>query len=298
MPEYAEVRASAYTIERWWQAISPSLGTAKLHLNTLWADPTKAEHVQAQKDIKGMDAATSVPEDLLRVSQELVYRLGPSSVIRRGTNSVQQLVYPQDEDGEPFTPENLRRMHFQSVRATPRTVVIDLGPMTLQVSSSRTSTTPHVSSRLNNVQIHLHTHTVSQIFTRAQWDDEICLVTASVSTAVHVSDSVVGGRELQYLGAEVPSGLISRLWQLRGSIFEPGQYILGVLSLHDDLIHVFRNSTSLTSAILDSVRSRAPTEARRRLPGLEWISSRNGCTSHQGSEAQFSTSVARHRMDP
>ncbi|KAH9848088.1 hypothetical protein C2E23DRAFT_862840 [Lenzites betulinus] len=87
MPEYGEVLASAYTINRWYKAISGGADAAPLYLQALWADSTDAETLQAQKAV----------QELRKVKNQCI--LGG-------------------------------RM---SVYTTPRTVVMDLGGMALQI---------------------------------------------------------------------------------------------------------------------------------------------------------------------
>lgn len=136
MPEYAEVLGSVHTIRRWWDSVSKARSSkTPLHLQDLWADPTKAEAAEALKVTTQCNADSSPAQ--LRAAQELVYCLEPDAVISRGTNNAQEFVYPRTCEGEPLSLETLRSLYFKNVYATPRTVVLDLGPMLLQVSVQR-----------------------------------------------------------------------------------------------------------------------------------------------------------------
>ncbi|KAI0372362.1 hypothetical protein BV20DRAFT_963932 [Pilatotrama ljubarskyi] len=142
MPEYSEVLASVLTVLRWLQAIRTAHSDADLPILYLWTDATKKESDKAKP-------RTS------RAAQGLVYRMDSSacSKLMRGSSGSQQYLWPR-VDGVPL--DSIEGFTFKGIEATPRTIVLDLGVIYLQ--------------------LRLHIHMVSQVYTKAQWHDEIAMV--------------------------------------------------------------------------------------------------------------------------
>ncbi|KAI0668379.1 hypothetical protein C8Q78DRAFT_1046844 [Trametes maxima] len=140
MPEYREVLANVYTVQRWLQDVYRPNQDSALCLQALWVDSTNSE----QKNAKSRSS---------QEAQGLTYRLNSGSTIQRGSSGSQQPVWPH-KDGHPV--QSLDGMVLSSIKATPRMVVINLETIVLQVR--------------------LHTHVVSQVYTRSQWYDEIAMV--------------------------------------------------------------------------------------------------------------------------
>ncbi|KAI0366367.1 hypothetical protein BV20DRAFT_1124273 [Pilatotrama ljubarskyi] len=137
MPEYTEVLACYHTVWRWYRAVCSS---CPLRLRHIWVDATISERKRLPASSPGR--------------RGLPYILGPDSTIKRGSCSVQQYVWPRDQDGNPL--ESLENLQLQDVRRTPRTLVLDLGQLWFQVQ--------------------LLTHCTAQPYTRAQWDEEVSQV--------------------------------------------------------------------------------------------------------------------------
>ncbi|KAH9918839.1 uncharacterized protein B0H18DRAFT_1106829 [Fomitopsis serialis] len=78
-----------------------------------------------------------------------VIPLDPKCKYKRGSQHAQQRIFPPP----PFSGRDLV---LQSVERTPRSLILDFGRL--------------------HFQIHLQTHTMAQIYSRQQWDVEICKV--------------------------------------------------------------------------------------------------------------------------
>ncbi|KAI0648711.1 hypothetical protein C8Q79DRAFT_465257 [Trametes meyenii] len=140
MPEYTELQACFHTIQRWYNEVrTPS---NPLRLLAIWSDATKAEQARAKKSS--------------RAGQGLVYRLEPSSKVRRGPKSAQKSIWPQ-LNGKPLA--NLDGMFLQGVNVTPRTIILDLNRISFQIQ--------------------LLTHSLAQPYTRDQWDEEVAQVSCA-----------------------------------------------------------------------------------------------------------------------
>lgn len=133
MPEYSEVLATLYTIERWFQHVQQD---TPLWLKAIWADATEKERaVFRHSDPTG------------RPAQGLVYKLDHTSTVRRGSSGNQKAVWPYLLDEKPsqqtrgkkkiedseIPMESLDGLRLQGVSRTPRTIILDFGPMVLQV---------------------------------------------------------------------------------------------------------------------------------------------------------------------
>ncbi|KAJ8462920.1 hypothetical protein ONZ51_g10587 [Trametes cubensis] len=150
MPEYGEVIANAYTIQRWLRVILPQRNGEPLPILRVWADATQPEQDCAR-------ASPSQATQKQRLANGLVYILDSKSKIRRGTQNAQEYVYPH-VGGQPLPSFNGIRL--KRVYTTPRTVVLDLDELSLQVR--------------------LQTHTVTQVYTREQWYSELAPVPSKV----------------------------------------------------------------------------------------------------------------------
>ncbi|KAI9061416.1 hypothetical protein FKP32DRAFT_1576005 [Trametes sanguinea] len=156
MPEYPEIIASAVVVNRFLERerlLSP------FHLKAIYADATREESKDAANVVS--QSPSQAAEWQTRASQDLVMCLGPESRhIARGTNGHQEYLWPRLADGTPISLSFMLELDLRSAQTTPRTIVLDMGEMTLQVR--------------------MHTHTMTQVFTRSQWDEELSVVPASL----------------------------------------------------------------------------------------------------------------------
>ncbi|TFY56017.1 hypothetical protein EVJ58_g7891 [Rhodofomes roseus] len=140
MPEYRELFACALTVSRWVEQMHDS--DTPLALQKIWADPTEKERCKYRSGH--------------RASKGHVVEIYPEDKFRRGSKSAQKPIFPP----APFSGQRplrpLSHLVLLSVERTPRSVILDFGPL--------------------KFQIHLQTHTMAQVYTRGQWDDEICQV--------------------------------------------------------------------------------------------------------------------------
>ncbi|OSD02620.1 hypothetical protein PYCCODRAFT_1366995 [Trametes coccinea BRFM310] len=146
MPEYAEILGNVYTINRWFEELQRNAGgsTTPTALQCIWTDATKPEMQKARPKSS-------------RCARGLVYPMDSSSKIMRGSSGAQKPLWPHC-DNAPL--RNLDGFELHHVKATPRTIVFDFGAMRLQLQ--------------------LHIHMVSQVYTRGQWDQEIAQVPSEV----------------------------------------------------------------------------------------------------------------------
>ncbi|KAJ3551199.1 hypothetical protein NM688_g4847 [Phlebia brevispora] len=167
MPEYRELIASHYTVRRWLD--DEHYSHYNLSLQALWADVTRAEK-----------AAAVHP----RAKQGHVFKLSPTDSYFRGSGNDKRPLFPPapwsgegeiaevrlDPGGQEimdcsdvsrapvqqFRP--LCALTLQDVQATPRTILLNMGELYFQA--------------------HLQTHVTCQVYTRTQWDEEVCRVVA------------------------------------------------------------------------------------------------------------------------
>ena len=120
MPEYTEALASMHTIHRF--LMDPRVSTIKpLTLQYIWVDPTDKETRAARPAVNP------------RAAEGLAYTLEPSAKIMRGCTGGQKQVWPH-QNNNPVA--SLDGLVLESVRATPRTVVLNMTVLILQVSGS------------------------------------------------------------------------------------------------------------------------------------------------------------------
>lgn len=110
------------------------------------------------------------------VALGLCYILPSTSTIQRGSLCTQQYVYPYIS-GVPVL--SLAGMNLHDILTTPRTIVLDLDTIYLQVS--RIYLHFNIYLLTIGLQVQLHVHTVVQVYIRAQWEDEIMEVSSKVS---------------------------------------------------------------------------------------------------------------------
>ncbi|KAI0746392.1 hypothetical protein C8Q80DRAFT_1174915 [Daedaleopsis nitida] len=150
MPEYREILAFLFTLLRWLDSLSAE-DLASLILYAIWTDATIPEG----KEMTRIDPASPG-------AHGHVYKLNASSTIVRGPLNCQKPIWPTlhaaaSKDRRDWKPmENLDGLRLCGVSRTPRTVALDFGKVTLHVQPL--------------------THTMVQIYTRSQWDDEIAQV--------------------------------------------------------------------------------------------------------------------------
>lgn len=117
MPEYTEVKACAYTIQRW---LDPLLAEGRvLRVKGLWVDGTKAERKKADP---------SSPE-----GKGMVFKIDSTCEKKRGSSNNQQYIWPRRNDGSVLSDADLCDLVLEGVTSTPRTVVLMFGKMCLQV---------------------------------------------------------------------------------------------------------------------------------------------------------------------
>ncbi|KAI9062698.1 hypothetical protein FKP32DRAFT_1677210 [Trametes sanguinea] len=142
MPEYAEILGNVYTVNRWLRALRDCTGS--LILKAIWTDATEPEMQKARPKTS-------------RCARGLVYPMDSTSKIMRGSSGAQKPLWPH-RNSQPLP--NLDGLELRQVKATPRTMIFDLGTIYLQMQ--------------------LHIHMVSQVYTRQQWDSEIAQVRSEV----------------------------------------------------------------------------------------------------------------------
>ncbi len=119
MPEYTEVKACAYTIQRW---LDPLLTQGQvLRVKGLWIDATKAERSQAEP---------GSPE-----ASGMVFKIDSTCEKKRGSSSRQQYIWPRRNDGTVLSDADLCDLILEGVTSTPRTVVLKFNKMCLQVGA-------------------------------------------------------------------------------------------------------------------------------------------------------------------
>ncbi|KAH9929128.1 hypothetical protein B0H21DRAFT_670628, partial [Amylocystis lapponica] len=162
MPEYTEVLACTYTIQRWLSAVNDQ---EPLRLNTIWVDATEkelnADHSAADISTADLDHPDSDAESDAHLGVDIGW---DSQCLRGGSTGAHQPVYPPPPwadrpDSEYNVVEMLHTLVLHGVHATLCTVVLDLGKLFLQIQ--------------------LHTHVTVQPYTREQWDSEISQVTSA-----------------------------------------------------------------------------------------------------------------------
>lgn len=165
MPEYREVLACTFNITRWFRSLRTS-GADTLRLQSIWVDSTKPEIAAAPKGT--------------RSSEGHVFKLTPTDRCPGGSRGSQQQVYPPapwsarsspnvkvapsmdsgttpNSSSTPFEP--LQTLWLRGVEATPRTVVLDLGRLFLQVrylfvmQQLRCTYPFHFVSRFNSIRM-------------------------------------------------------------------------------------------------------------------------------------------------
>ena len=120
MPEYREVLACVILILNWFKIVQDA--GLPLVLQAIWVDATKAEQKAAMSGSRA------------RLGH--VYRLSSSQKCPRGSKGAQQQVYPPQPWAGTDTPEPLTSLVLQDVQATPRTVVLNMKTLFLQVRYS------------------------------------------------------------------------------------------------------------------------------------------------------------------
>ncbi|EIW51494.1 uncharacterized protein TRAVEDRAFT_25065 [Trametes versicolor FP-101664 SS1] len=160
MPEYREAIANAYAISRWLDHLKDDTGKLLLYLRLrrLWADATDSEQEAAQEELDRVPMALRHTRvQLGRAALGNMYMLGHDSQIKRGSKGAQEYVWPRIGT-QPLS--SFAGVHLNRAYATPQTVVLELGTLRLQVR--------------------LHTHTVTQVYTREQWHNTIKKVSTSI----------------------------------------------------------------------------------------------------------------------
>ncbi|KAJ3530078.1 hypothetical protein NM688_g7761 [Phlebia brevispora] len=158
MPEYRELLASHYTIQRWLDRVHTS--HLDLTLQALWADVTRAEQTVATNP---------------RAQHGHVFKLSPTDSYARGSGNDKRPLYPPapwSGEGEETIDMRIEGCRHRSVRqfrplhtlalhdvqCTPRNILLNMGEL--------------------HFQAHLQTHVMCQVYTRTQWDEEVSRVIA------------------------------------------------------------------------------------------------------------------------
>ena len=111
MPETGERKASEYGAHRWFEKVKAD----PLILRSIWVDATDKEMIYLKSNT--------------RAQAGLVYELDSETKCKRGSQHAQQSVYP------PLSKDvsSLGDLRLQGVHSTPRTIILDLDKLWLQV---------------------------------------------------------------------------------------------------------------------------------------------------------------------
>jgi hypothetical protein len=167
MPEYPECLISGLLI--WWfllLLLKNKLGDTLFVLD-LWADATAPELASAKR---GSPESLGVP-----------YRLNDKCKLKRGQRMSQKPLYPPpfSNSGQHISSYGLK---LQAVEWNSRNVILNLGNIWLQVCDVHSP--PYVFFNFCKIpQAQLFTHTMAQIYTRAQWEESVCKVHRDVCPA-------------------------------------------------------------------------------------------------------------------
>lgn len=132
MPEYREILACLLIILRWLYTVQELLHASgkELRLLAIWIDATQDEQKAAPADSPA--------------SHGMVYKIDSACTAKRGSRSAQKFVWPHTSSGQALPDMELSALVLEDVSRTPRTVVLKMRRLCLQVYSRLVVATMHI----------------------------------------------------------------------------------------------------------------------------------------------------------